>query len=170
MLRFLFLGLMILVCSNNAAGQTALFSQSGRGEVESDSFTITHPATLIMKVATDSKEIEDYTSLLVELKIDKGDEITTEEIWSLDIAEKKVAEGSVAHRVRVPPGKYFLEISSISEVHWTVELRHDNQKDAYTLTPSDKGFVIRLNDKPVGEAYSEEMAKLMIKLLNGQMN
>jgi hypothetical protein len=163
----LFLTLSLLLVCTDLSAQTPIFALKSRGEVETKSFTISAPATLTISAKSDSDDLDEAYGVYVYLKKASKTEIETEEVWSLELNEKKRTKGQDAFRVRVKPDTYFFEISTALDGQWSVDLRHDNQKDAYTYRKKGNEFEISFKNKKIAVAVDEKTAKRIASLLNG---
>ena len=111
-MRSLILVLALAMSCSELAAQTPIFSLKDRGDVETKSFTISGPATLTIAAKSDSNDLDDAYGVGVYLQRSAKNEIETEEIWELELEEKKRMKGQDAFRVRVDPGTYFFKIST----------------------------------------------------------
>lgn len=165
-MKSIFFGLLMF--GTNTFAQTHLFQQEGRGELESPSFTIERPATLVISCKTDSGKIEEFGQTSVQLKKDVGDAIETEEMWILDLSVIKAAKDKKSYRVRVVPGKYFINVDCVGDVSWDIRLVHDPQVDRFSFRKDAQSFVIESNGQQVATAVSKELAETITNLLNAR--
>ena len=161
-----FLLLTFFAMSSISYAQTPLFQKEGRGELETQSFSIERAATLTIFAKTDSGKVEEYGSASVGLKKDVGNDIETVEYWTLELADTKVANDQKPFRVRVDPGTYFFEIDTVGDVSWGVRLVHNQQADQFSFREKNRSFIIESNGKKVAFAETRELAKKITDLLN----
>ncbi len=165
--QFIVALIFVSLCSDSF-GQTPIFSMEGKGKLESRSFTISHPATLVVSLFNRTKKSEDTAYISIDLNQAAENEIDNVEGWSLDLGEKNIFRDEASFRVRVDTGKYFFEIDPIGEVDWKVVLTHDDQKDRYHYKQTGAGeFTIFFNEKKAAITFTEQMATSMVYLLNG---
>lgn len=164
--------LFIFVLSHQwCSAQTPIISESGDGDHESRSFTISRPAILWIECRIDNDDKDSVHSLYVDIMSDEGDATKSVADWDVDLRNSQKRQLQVERRVRIRPGIYYLKIRDIGVSEWKVVLRHEIQRDRFAIKKENDQYLIREIDggeKFVAMTHSEEWAHRILRLLNAE--